>query len=182
VHGHLARVCALSTGETPVAPVWPHECEKLSKWRKRSRARELCIAVHTTTRAPISDRRVEFGRRRRFSEEFKRDAVRLVVEEGYTLKAAAVAVDEPKGAGVNRSARGNQTDSRSLFRAKSMCATSRRRPKQKTSCVAFFRPTPSGWLWPKASTHRSLWQRHRSRCRAAIIWPTAIFKCVVALG
>jgi transposase len=29
---------------------------------------------------------------RRFSEEFKRDAVRLVVEEGYTFKAAAVAV------------------------------------------------------------------------------------------
>jgi transposase len=29
---------------------------------------------------------------RRFSEEFKRDAVRLVVEEGYTLKAAATAV------------------------------------------------------------------------------------------
>jgi transposase len=32
-------------------------------------------------------------RRRRFSEEFKRDAVRLVVEEGYTLKAAAPAVE-----------------------------------------------------------------------------------------
>jgi transposase len=31
-------------------------------------------------------------RRRRFSEEFKRDAVRLVIEEGYTLKAAAAAV------------------------------------------------------------------------------------------
>src|SRR3977135_2026762 len=31
-------------------------------------------------------------RKRRFSEEFKRDAVRLVVEEGYTLKAAATAV------------------------------------------------------------------------------------------
>ena len=29
---------------------------------------------------------------RRFSEEFKRDAVRLVVEEGYTFKAAATAV------------------------------------------------------------------------------------------
>ena len=29
---------------------------------------------------------------RRFSEEFKRDAVRLVVEEGYTFKAAAAAV------------------------------------------------------------------------------------------
>jgi transposase len=31
-------------------------------------------------------------RRRRFSEEFKRDAVRLIVEEGYTFKAAATAV------------------------------------------------------------------------------------------
>ena len=31
-------------------------------------------------------------RRRRFSEEFKREAVRLVVEEGYTFKAAAAAV------------------------------------------------------------------------------------------
>jgi transposase len=31
-------------------------------------------------------------RKRRFGEEFKRDAVRLVVEEGYTLKAAAAAV------------------------------------------------------------------------------------------
>src|SRR3990172_9846184 len=31
-------------------------------------------------------------RRRRFGEEFKRDAVRLVVEEGYSLKAAAAAV------------------------------------------------------------------------------------------
>ena len=31
-------------------------------------------------------------RKRRFSEEFKRDAVRLVVEEGYTFKAAAAAV------------------------------------------------------------------------------------------
>jgi len=30
--------------------------------------------------------------RRRFSEEFKRDAVRLVVEEEYTFKAAAKAV------------------------------------------------------------------------------------------
>jgi transposase len=29
---------------------------------------------------------------RRFSEEFKREAVRLVVEEGYTFKAAAAAV------------------------------------------------------------------------------------------
>jgi transposase len=31
-------------------------------------------------------------RKRRFSEEFKRDAVRLVVEEGYTFQAAAAAV------------------------------------------------------------------------------------------
>lgn len=31
-------------------------------------------------------------RRRRFSEEFKRDAVRLVSEEKYSFKAAAVAV------------------------------------------------------------------------------------------
>jgi len=31
-------------------------------------------------------------RTRRFSDEFKREAVRLVVEEGYTFKAAAAAV------------------------------------------------------------------------------------------
>jgi transposase len=31
-------------------------------------------------------------RKRRFGEEFKREAVRLVVEEGYTFKAAATAV------------------------------------------------------------------------------------------
>jgi transposase len=31
-------------------------------------------------------------RKRRFSEEFKRDAVRLIVEEGYTFKSAATAV------------------------------------------------------------------------------------------
>jgi len=31
-------------------------------------------------------------RRRRFTEEFKRDAVRLVVAEGYSIKAAATAV------------------------------------------------------------------------------------------
>lgn len=31
-------------------------------------------------------------RKRRFSDEFKRDAVRLVVEEGYTFKSAATAV------------------------------------------------------------------------------------------
>lgn len=31
-------------------------------------------------------------RKRRFSEEFKREAVRLIVEEGYTFKAAAAAV------------------------------------------------------------------------------------------
>ena len=30
--------------------------------------------------------------RRRFSEDFKRDAVRLVVDEGYSFKAAAEAV------------------------------------------------------------------------------------------
>lgn len=30
--------------------------------------------------------------RRRFTKEFKRDAVRLVAEEGYTFKAAATAV------------------------------------------------------------------------------------------
>jgi transposase len=32
------------------------------------------------------------SRRRRFTEEFKRDAVRLVVNEGYTFQAAATAV------------------------------------------------------------------------------------------
>lgn len=32
------------------------------------------------------------GRRRRFSSEFKEDAVRLVVREGYTFRAAAKAV------------------------------------------------------------------------------------------
>lgn len=32
------------------------------------------------------------SRRRRFTEEFKRDAVRLVVEEGYSFQAAATAV------------------------------------------------------------------------------------------
>jgi transposase len=31
-------------------------------------------------------------RKRRFSEAFKRDAVRLIVEEGYTFKSAATAV------------------------------------------------------------------------------------------
>ena len=31
-------------------------------------------------------------RKRRFSEEFKREAVRLVVEEGYSFKSAATAV------------------------------------------------------------------------------------------
>jgi transposase len=41
----------------------------------------------------MSDLEQEAPRRwRRFSEEFKRDAVRLVVEEGYTFKAAAAAV------------------------------------------------------------------------------------------
>jgi transposase len=32
------------------------------------------------------------SRKRRYSEEFKRGAVRLIVEEGYTFKAAATAV------------------------------------------------------------------------------------------
>jgi transposase len=41
----------------------------------------------------MSELQQEVSRRqRRFGEEFKRDAVRLVVEEGYTLKAAAAAV------------------------------------------------------------------------------------------
>jgi transposase len=41
----------------------------------------------------MSELQSEVPRRwRRFSEEFKRDAVRLVVEEGYTFKAAASAV------------------------------------------------------------------------------------------
>ncbi len=41
----------------------------------------------------MSESELEAPRRwRRFSEEFKRDAVRLVVEEGYTFKAAAAAV------------------------------------------------------------------------------------------
>jgi transposase len=41
----------------------------------------------------MSELQQESPRRwRRFSEEFKRDAVRLVVEEGYTFKAAAAAV------------------------------------------------------------------------------------------
>jgi len=41
----------------------------------------------------MSELQQEAPRRwRRFSEEFKRDAVRLVVEEGYTFKAAAAAV------------------------------------------------------------------------------------------
>lgn len=38
------------------------------------------------------DRQSLSPNRRRFSEEFKRDAVRLVVEEQYTFKAAAKAV------------------------------------------------------------------------------------------
>ena len=38
------------------------------------------------------DRQATFANGRRFSEEFKRDAVRLVVEEEYTFKAAAQAV------------------------------------------------------------------------------------------
>jgi transposase len=41
----------------------------------------------------MSELQQEVPRRwRRFSEEFKRNAVRLVVEEGYTFKAAAAAV------------------------------------------------------------------------------------------
>lgn len=41
----------------------------------------------------MSELQQEAPRRwRRFSEEFKRDAVRLVVEEGYSFKAAAAAV------------------------------------------------------------------------------------------
>ena len=41
----------------------------------------------------MSELQQEAPRRwRRFSEEFKRNAVRLVVEEGYTFKAAAAAV------------------------------------------------------------------------------------------
>ena len=41
----------------------------------------------------MSELQQEAPRRwRRFSEEFKRDALRLVVEEGYTFKAAAAAV------------------------------------------------------------------------------------------
>ena len=41
---------------------------------------------------------------RRFSEEFKREALRLVVEEGYTFKAAsaAVGVSESDVAGLAR--------------------------------------------------------------------------------
>ena len=37
------------------------------------------------------------GRRRTFSEEFKRDAVQLVVVEGYSYAAAAKAVDVSYG-------------------------------------------------------------------------------------
>jgi transposase len=41
----------------------------------------------------MSELQQEVSRRtRRFGEEFKRDAVRLVVEEGYTFKTAAAAV------------------------------------------------------------------------------------------
>lgn len=41
----------------------------------------------------LSDRsQAKESRRRRFSEDFKRDAVRLVVEEKYTFLAAAQAV------------------------------------------------------------------------------------------
>ena len=41
----------------------------------------------------MNDLAEEWSRRkRRFSDEFKRDAVRLIVEEGYTFKSAATAV------------------------------------------------------------------------------------------
>jgi transposase len=43
------------------------------------------------TKVPHHERPLS-ANRRRFSEEFKRDAVRLVVEEEYTFKAAAKAV------------------------------------------------------------------------------------------
>jgi transposase len=39
-----------------------------------------------------SDRQAVSPNRRRFSEDFRRDAVRLVVEEQYTFRAAAEAV------------------------------------------------------------------------------------------
>ncbi len=38
------------------------------------------------------DRQTASANGRRFSEDFKRDAVRLVVDEQYTFKAAAKAV------------------------------------------------------------------------------------------
>ncbi len=45
------------------------------------------------SKARISaDRRPTSLNGRRFSDDFKRDAVRLVVDEGYTFKAAAKAV------------------------------------------------------------------------------------------
>ena len=40
----------------------------------------------------IADRQATSPNRRRFSDEFKQDAVRLVVDEGYSFKAAAQAV------------------------------------------------------------------------------------------
>lgn len=43
------------------------------------------------TRVPLQ-RQPICANRRRFSEEFKRDAVRLIVDEQYTFKAAAKAV------------------------------------------------------------------------------------------
>jgi transposase-like protein len=36
------------------------------------------------------------GKPRRFSDEFKRDAVRLITEERYTFKAAASRVRSPR--------------------------------------------------------------------------------------
>jgi len=46
------------------------------------------------SKAKISrDRQAASANGRRFSEDFKRDAVRLVVDEQYTFKAAAKASD-----------------------------------------------------------------------------------------
>jgi transposase len=45
------------------------------------------------SKTPVSsDRQAVSPNRRRFPEDFKREAVRLVVEEGYSFKAAAAAV------------------------------------------------------------------------------------------
>ncbi len=45
------------------------------------------------TPAPASDAVTVRSRKSRFSDEFKRDAVRLVSEEKYTFQAAAAAVN-----------------------------------------------------------------------------------------